>query len=1346
LNTFLNFQDPNQKRRDFELVRASKTKRPIWKRITRWVGAGLLLVIAIGFCALLILPRIHFVRQYVLRFAESKVDSALGTEVQIRDFALSPFRLKLDLFGIIVKSAAPNQNSSLLTVDHVGVQAGITSLFHREWYLRKLTVDHPVARVFVAANGTNNLPSKKSASNGSSIDIFKLGVRHAVLNKGEIYYNNRESPLDADLHDLQLHSTFVPATQRYSGTIHYDNGHLQMRTFSSIPHDLSAQFNAMPSKFSLQHTVLHSGNSKLELTATLENYSDPQIHLEYSAVVDNSEFRRILERPSIPSGIVATKGAADYQSQPAASMLASLRVNGDLGSDTINVQTTSFHGKVTNLAAHYSLMNGDANVTNMHAQLLGGKLSGDIQVRDIAGSSQGKMQVLARGISLTDLQAQTKSTQLNQIRFAGILNAEANAKWDKGFSHLLAQVEASIHAQVGSRNLESSNRQSAGIVPITGNIHARYDAAREKLSLQQSEIHLPESSLNLNGSIGNNSSLQVIFRSSDLHELQQTASAIYPALQNRKPFNVYGKVLFTGNILGSTKSPQLTGQLRATNLKFQDSALQLLQTNVALGPSSAALHNGEIQISYGGHISFDLSAGLHRWSYGKTSPISLQLKASRVNIEDLTKLTGRNLPANGMISANLAFHGSESNPSAQGNVTLTKAKLFNEPVQSVNLNVQSAKGEVRTHLHLLSPAGSAQGSLAYFPNEQWYEVQVQAPNVKLEKLQTVQAKNLTVFGVLNLMAKGQGSIKNPELSATVESPQLQVHGENLDDVKLQADLANHVAKVAMNAHAFNTLINAKATVNTTGDYQTDGTIDTQTIPLQPLLAAYSSAEAGNVSGQTEFHVVLHGPLKNKSALEAHATIPVLQMSYGGKFEVGAAGPIHIDLVKNVLTLQKASLQGTGTNMQLEARLPLAKTEPMSVLALGTVDLQIAQMFDPDLTSSGQLKFNINSFGAQTSPDVQGQIHIVNANFASNATPVGLQNGNGVLTLTKSRLDVTQFTGTIGGGNVQASGGILYKPSLHFDLAVAAKNVRLLYPRGVRESLTANITLGGTMEAATLGGTVHISQLWFTPDFDLNSFMGQFAGAVAPPPTQGFTQNLQLNLSVQSTNTINLVSRELSVDGDANLNIHGTAAEPVVLGRVNINNGDLIFMGNRYLLQGGTIDFANPSETLPVLNVTASTTIQQYDIHLQFRGPADHLTTNYTSVPSLPPSDIINLLVFGKTAEASATNPMPGNLGAESLIASQISSQFTSRIEKIAGISQLSIDPVLAGNGSENPGARITIQQRVTGNLFVTFSSDTTQTQNQVIELQYNLSPRVTISGTGNQNGSFNFDTRITKSW
>jgi translocation and assembly module TamB len=227
--------------------------------------------------------------------------------------------------------------------------------------------------------------------------------------------------------------------------------------------------------------------------------------------------------------------------------------------------------------------------------------------------------------------------------------------------------------------------------------------------------------------------------------------------------------------------------------------------------------------------------------------------------------------------------------------------------------------------------------------------------------------------------------------------------------------------------------------------------------------------------------------------------------------------------------------------------------------------------------------------------------------------------------------------------------------------------------------------------------------------------------------------------------VNLTSRTLSLDGSANLQLRGTAADPVILGRINLNSGDIILNGSRFVLNGGTVQFVNPSETQTVVNMNLSTTIQQYNIGLRFNGPIDQLRTQYSSDPALPQADIIHLLAFGKTTEASANSATPANQAAESLVASQVSSQVTSRISKIAGISQLSINPVLPGSGTQT-GAIITIQQRVTGNLFVTFSSNMASSQGQTIQGQYQLSPRVAVSATRDPNGGFAVDALIKKSW
>jgi translocation and assembly module TamB len=694
------------------------------------------------------------------------------------------------------------------------------------------------------------------------------------------------------------------------------------------------------------------------------------------------------------------------------------------------------------------------------------------------------------------------------------------------------------------------------------------------------------------------------------------------------------------------------------------------------------------------------------------------------------------------------MHGTELSPIGQGDVSLTHVTAYDQPVTSATLNFDGTGEEVHGDLGVELPAGSVKSKVSVRPRQKTYNAELTATGIRLEQLQAIKAQNMNAKGVVSLQAKGAGTFDNPQLDATLQIPQIDIQDQKIADVNLQMNVANHLATANLTSSAVGTAIKANAKVGLTGDYPADATLDTQMIPLQPIFAIYAPAQANDLTGQTELHATLHGPLKNKNLLEAHVTIPTLKLAYTNTIQLAETSPIRVDYKDTKITLQRSGLKGTDTDLQFQGSMSTTKGAPVSLLLLGTVNLQLAQAFAPDIRSSGELKFNINSSGAADGPDVGGQVEIVDANFASGDLPVGLQHGNGVLTLTKDRLNITKFQGTVGGGTVTAQGGVAYRPQIQFDLGLSAHGVRALYPQGVRETVNANIRLAGTTDNAILGGQVRLADLSFTPAFDLNSFIDQFSGGVSAPATPGLAQNIQLNLGLTSENNINLVSRTLSINGSANLRVRGTAAEPVILGRVNLEGGDIILNGDRFVLNGGTIEFVNPSETQPVVNLALTTTIQQYNISMRFNGPVDQLRTNYSSDPSLPAADIINLLAFGSTTEANANSPsLPANQQAASLVASQVSSQVTSRLSKVAGISQLSINPVLAGGTSQGPpGANITIQQRVTGNLFVTFSSNVASTQNETIQGQYQLSPRVAVSVTRDENGGVAFDTLIKKTW
>jgi len=202
-----------------------------------------------------------------------------------------------------------------------------------------------------------------------------------------------------------------------------------------------------------------------------------------------------------------------------------------------------------------------------------------------------------------------------------------------------------------------------------------------------------------------------------------------------------------------------------------------------------------------------------------------------------------------------------------------------------------------------------------------------------------------------------------------------------------------------------------------------------------------------------------------------------------------------------------------------------------------------------------------------------------------------------------------------------------------------------------------------------------------------------------------------------------------------LTVGGTARRSVILGRTTLTGGDIFFSGKALRSAERTIEFANPVRTEPTVNLYVTTTVQQYNITLNLwaLSSACEPTTLPTVVAA---SDIINLIAFGKTAEESATSAStPTSVGAESVLAQGVSGQVSGHLEKLAGISQLSIDP-LAGTNPNDPGSQISVQQRVSGNLLLTFSTDVTSTQNQAVQLEYSSQKEYVGIGLRDQNGGY----------
>lgn len=1355
-----------------QLVPPRKTHK--WKKVLLWVGIGIVILIVV--VAIAIYSALHSgpVHNYVKNLAQKKVSAALNSPVKIQDFSVHPTKGSINLYGVTVQGATPPPNipvptpthpttesnqgvpgvnvpgmsqQPLLQVQQLHLSVPLSDILHGKVSPNDITLDNPVVHLYVNADGQTNLPTLQSSNSSSNTNLFDMAIKHMAINNGQVYLNDRKNTLDADLHDLTFVSNYdANHGGEYSGTLSYSNGHLKYDSYEPIPHELEAHFNATRSGMTLSNVKLTSGQSQVLLNASLNDYSSPKVHAKYVVILALSQIRGEMHDSSIPGGVVLVNGTADYAGVPGQPLLESASMHGAIHSRVLQVRTPSLSTDIRNVDGTYALAHGNVDIHDLTADLLGGNLRANASVRNITGEQQGRVVAALRSISLADLKRMANSAGLKPVILTGGLSASAVADWSGSVKNVVLRADATAAAKL-------SSTQSRNALPLNAEVHANYNGKTQEVTLKNSYVRLPQTSLEANGTVSTRSALQVNLESNDLHELETVADMFNPTSQ---PLGLEGQATFNGTVRGSTRAPQLAGQLNARDLQVRGTSFRVLRTGVQASPSQVSLQNGDLELGQQqGRVTFNVQSGLHDWAHKPNSPFNINLSATQVSLEPLAKAANVSTPISGRLNANIAAHGTQLSPIGQGDISLRNASISGEPVKSAQVRFNGTGDAVHANMLVEISAGTATGQLTYYPKQEGYDALLQATNIQLAKIETLRQRNLDIGGTLNLTASGKGTLKDPQGTASLTIPQLNIQKQQIKDIRFNGSVANHEANFTLTSQLIATPLRAQGKIALVGDYNSDIAFDTPVIPLQPLLAAYAPAEASQIGGQTEIHATLRGPLKNKQLLEAHLNVPTLAVTYKtaatttakpATLQLAAVTPIRADYTNGVLSLQPGEIKGTDTDIRFQGRLPVNSNAESTLSVQGAIDLAIAQMFDPTLSSSGRMVLDINAQGYRSQPNVQGQIRIVNASFSTPDAPIGLSNGNGVLTLRNDRVDITQFTGDVGGGTLTASGGVAYRPAVQFNVAVKGTDLRLLYPESIRTDLGLNLAMTGNLDAAIVQGQVNINNISFTPAFDLTSLLNQFGGVATPPPTESFADKVKLNVAVRSTSELNAVSPTVSIQGSANLRVIGTANDPVIVGRANLSGGDVIFMGNRYLIQGGTIAFVNSTQIEPVVNLQASTTIKQYNINMRFRGPMDRIHTTYTSDPALSSADIIHLVAFGNTEEAANAAPAQSStLGAESLIASQVSSQVTNRVQKALGVSQISLDPQLgATTGNQQQGARLTVRQRVTSKLFVTFSTDVTTTQFSAVQLQYQLNRKWSVSGVRDENGGFSLDGRYHK--
>jgi translocation and assembly module TamB len=1297
-------------------------------------------ITVLGVAGYLVLRSARFHR-YLLVQIEKQASEATGAHVRIQNFALHLSRLAADAYGITVHGNELESAQPLAQADQLRIQLKIVSLLRKKVDLREIVLRHPVVNLQVRKDGSTNLPTPPRSNSNTSSNPFGLGIQHVLLEHGEIYYNDVKTPLDAELHELQVEIMAKPVGKGYDGNLSYRDGRVLYGKMKPLLHDLTASFNATPSEVTLKPLALTVASSTIELEGQVRNYSQPSASGSYKVTIHPQDARPALRNASIPTGEVTLTGSVRYQHQDNESPLRTLALDGYLNGRELAVSTPDLRAVIRNVRGEFHLANGNLDLRGLQADLLGGHVTATATMQHLDANSIAKLHASVQAISLSAANGALRTARLDPMPMDGQISGTADAAWAGSVKNIEARSEITLKAALTRPSAES------GPIPVDGAVHLSYDGRSGVATLTNTSMHTPRTRVEMDGTAGQSLNLKIQAHAADLTEVNALVAAFQragagpsAATSSPRSINLAGAADLQVLVEGNVSDPHIRGQVAGRSLQMENTEWRSLDLRLQASKSGISIREGSLVNARQGYINFAVGSGLSNWHYLPSSPITLEVNSRDLAINQLLQVARLDYPVSGSLSVDLSMQGSQLNPVGSGWVRLTQANLYGQPLQQLSIQSQGTGDALTASLNMNLPAGSAKANLVFYPKRKGYEVQLDVPGINLAQLQAIQERDLGVAGVLTASANGRGTIDDPQLTLTAQVPRLQVRDASVSGIKTDINVANHQARLTLDSEVAETSVQARATMNISDGHYTRATLDSKGMPIEGLLALYAPAKSNGLRGILEVHASAEGPLDDKSRMQGQLIIPTLTAEYQG-LKIGNARPIRIHYANSIVALDPAKLAGTDTTLQLQGQLPLQGNAPVTLSAVGTVDMQLLRFVQSDLQSSGKVQLDVRAAGPTDHPTVQGQLRLQDVSMIPADAPVGLQNVNGILDVSNDQITITQLAGESGGGQISARGRIGYRPQLQMNVALQAKSVRIRYQDAIRTVLGGDLNLVGTSQAANLKGRVLIDSLSFTQNFDLATLAGQVQSGPESTPSEGMANKIKLDIAVQTARDLNLTSSAVSLQGQANLHVVGTAADPVIVGRTEFTAGDIFLMNKRYQIERGVIQFSNPNRTEPVLNVLLTTTINQYNLSLTFLGPLDKMQTSYISDPPLPTADIINLIARGQTTQQAAASP--SNFGASSLLAQGAASEVSGGLQKLSGLSSLSIDPTLGGNTSD-PGARIAMQKRVTNNFLFTFATDVTSTQRELIQGEYQFNKRWSASVTRDENGGFAVDGKFHK--
>jgi translocation and assembly module TamB len=1329
-------------------------------------------------------------QQMVRRRVVASLEKMTGGRVELGQLHTIPFRLRVDARNLTIHGREAADQVPFLRVDRMQAEIKIISLLSTTLGLHSLVLEHPVAHIIAYPDGTTNSPlppgtgSFVHSSEGPVEQLLSFSVSHIEVQRGELLWEDKKIPFDFDARDVALGMNYSLLRRQYETRVAVGSVATRFQQYPRFVWRADAALVLARGHIGISSLTVTSGNSEIRFTGRLQDFHNPQVSGDYHGLADLGELASLARQVQVRKGTVQFEGKGSWN-------LRTFSTQGTVQGKDIEWANGKQSMRNGRISAGFSITPDHFRVSSIRANLFGGDLTGDADVMNWRSSGQsslapataparrrgtgpippgslqrGSVRLQLAGFPLLPAMGMvsTKKLPLDRLNFSGSASGKVEMAWVGS----IREAETRLNLEVAPPLKPAPNE-----IPVHGQINGIYRGARDELELSQFHLTTPGSEISASGNLSATSALRFSFTSHNLKEWRPLMEAAYGS--SELPFAVHGWASFTGNASGRLAELSIGGNLEVYDFDTTLPATgrvprrsvhwDALTTAIQYSSNHVAARNASL---IHGHTTahFDASSVLTDFTFQENDPFTLHLDLRNADVAELVQLTGVAQPLTGTLNLSASVSGTRANPHGDGHLEVQEGTAYGVQVPLLKSDLRIAGGELQFNnvdasaygaplsgSLAVSTAGigtSSTGTSSGGTSKPTFRLNLSGRNLDLARFPRLQTSRFTADGVADFTVRASGTLDQPSVEAHVHLKNLALDKERAGDFYVDAVTRGRQLDLKAHSDSEKADLTLAGTIALDDGFPADLNLAFHHLDADSLLRIYLP---GKITGHSAVDGTLQvrGPLRTPRDLKVTAEVQSFSAEVG-HVQLQNVGPIRFEVADQAVLLENLHLAGSGTDFAAHGRAHLTGARELDLRLDGSVNMTLLQSLNPKILARGTLGVNLEASGTLAQPVLQGRLEVKNTFVSHNDFPSGLSDLNGVLRFDRDRIQIESLTGSTGGGTVALTGSATYQNGgFLLDFGATAQGVRLRYPPGVSSTANADLRLTGSTNSAVLSGDVVVTKLAVTPGFDFAAYIEKSKQAVVLSESDSLQSHLKLDVHVMTTPELQMQTAIARLSGNADLRVRGTADRPAILGRVEVLEGEISFNGTKYQLERGDVTFANPAKTQPVIDMTATTRVRDYDITVRFRGDAsapNGLKVTWQSEPQLPEADVIALLALGRTREESAAAQSGGSFGfggeASNLLINQaLNSTVNSRLQRLFGASRVKIDPQgLASETNVVRGPQVTVEQQVARNLTLTYSTNVSVSNQQIIQVEYNVTRNISIVALRDQNGVVSFDFKI----